>query len=84
MQGLCPPPGTCKNTRGSFRCVCPRGYRLDATATFCVDADECREDGGEGQGGGKTGRCGAEAECRNSLGSYRSDTDGGTSHLDHL
>ncbi len=72
LQGLCPPPGTCQNTRGSFRCVCPRGYRLDATGTFCVDADECREGESGGDGGAHSDRCGdSGAECRNSLGSYR-------------
>ena len=46
QQGLCPRPGTCKNTHGSFKCVCPRGYRLDESGTFCIDRNECEEDGG--------------------------------------
>ena len=54
QQGLCPSPGTCKNTDGSFKCVCPRGFKLDDSGTFCVDKDE-----GEG-----------EEECSNSQGSY--------------
>ena len=35
--GLCPRPGNCKNTHGSFKCVCPRGYKLDQSGTFCED-----------------------------------------------
>ena len=44
LKGLCPSPGTCKNTDGSFKCVCPRGFQLDNTGTFCVDRDECSDD----------------------------------------
>lgn len=28
--------GTCKNTEGSFKCICPRGYVVDKTGTKCV------------------------------------------------
>jgi hypothetical protein len=42
--------------------VCPRGYRLDATGTFCIDADECGED---------PDKCGAGSQCRNMLGSFQ-------------
>ena len=59
QQGLCPSPGTCKNTDGSFRCVCPRGYKLDETGTFCIDNNECDDDG----------RC--EEGCTNRPGSYK-------------
>ena len=61
FQGICPPPGTCKNTHGSFKCVCPRGYKLDASGTFCVDRDECEDN---------SDKCGG-AECRNVHGSYK-------------
>ena len=61
QQGLCPRPGTCKNTHGSFKCVCPRGYRLDDSGTFCIDRNECEEDGDKCDG----------SDCRNSLGSYK-------------
>lgn len=59
QQGLCPSPGTCKNTDGSFRCVCPRGFKLDETGTFCVDSNECDDDS----------RC--EDGCKNNVGSYQ-------------
>ena len=59
QQGLCPAPGTCKNTEGSFRCVCPRGYKLDQSGTFCIDNNECEDDN----------RC--DEGCENSLGSYK-------------
>jgi hypothetical protein len=40
--------------------VCPRGYKLDASGTFCVDKDECED----------TDKCGG-AECKNMHGSYK-------------
>ena len=61
QQGLCPRPGTCKNTHGGFQCVCPRGYILDETGTFCEDRNECEED---------DSRC-ETSECRNTAGSYK-------------
>ena len=60
QQGICPRPGTCKNTHGGFKCVCPRGYKLDESGTFCVDRNECED----------TNKCDG-AECRNSMGSYK-------------
>jgi hypothetical protein len=44
QTGTCPPPGNCINTLGSFKCICPRGFKLDSTGTFCTDADECTDD----------------------------------------
>ena len=63
MQGLCPSPGSCKNTDGSFKCVCPRGFQLDNTGTFCVDQTDCsgsRCESGcrNGGGGGGSYECG--------------------------
>ena len=60
FQGLCPSPGTCKNTFGGFRCVCPRGYKLDESGTFCIDKNECLDD-----------KCGSNSECKNLQGSYK-------------
>ncbi|XP_041465044.1 fibrillin-2-like [Lytechinus variegatus] len=34
--------GTCENTDGSFRCVCPSGYKLTLDQRSCEDVDECR------------------------------------------
>ncbi|KAM4867105.1 fibulin-7 [Thomomys bottae] len=31
----------CVNTPGSYRCVCPRGYRIMADGKSCEDVDEC-------------------------------------------
>lgn len=42
--GICPKPGRCVNTLGSFKCICPRGFKLDSTGTYCVDTDECLDD----------------------------------------
>ncbi|XP_021100835.1 fibrillin-3 isoform X3 [Heterocephalus glaber] len=33
--------GECINSMGSFRCHCQAGYAPDATATACLDVDEC-------------------------------------------
>ncbi|XP_071115970.1 fibrillin-2-like [Haliotis cracherodii] len=36
--------GRCLNTMGSYRCVCNKGYKTDASGKRCVDIDECRLD----------------------------------------
>nr|XP_008508905.1 PREDICTED: fibrillin-3-like [Equus przewalskii] len=42
LSNLCP-HGECINTLGSFRCHCQAGYAPDATATTCLDVDECSQ-----------------------------------------
>lgn len=44
QPGTCPKPGTCINTLGSFRCICPRGFKLDQSGRFCTDNNECADD----------------------------------------
>lgn len=44
QSGTCPKPGTCINTLGSFRCICPRGFKLDQSGRFCIDQNECADD----------------------------------------
>ena len=44
QPGTCPKPGTCVNTLGSFRCICPRGFKLDQSGRFCIDQNECADD----------------------------------------
>ncbi|XP_054944591.1 latent-transforming growth factor beta-binding protein 2 isoform X2 [Physeter macrocephalus] len=51
--------GECKNTAGSYQCLCPPGFQL-ANGTVCEDVDECV---GEEY-------CAPRGECLNSHGSF--------------
>uniref|UniRef100_A0A8D2DYD9 Latent-transforming growth factor beta-binding protein 2 n=1 Tax=Sciurus vulgaris TaxID=55149 RepID=A0A8D2DYD9_SCIVU len=70
--------GECKNTPGSYQCLCPPGFWL-ANGTVCEDVDECA---GEAY-------CAPRGECLNSHGSFFclcapgfASADGGTSCQD--
>ncbi|XP_028353185.1 hemicentin-2 [Physeter macrocephalus] len=52
----------CRNTEGSYQCLCPAGYRLLPSGKNCQDIDECQEDSIE---------CGPGQMCFNTRGSYR-------------
>ncbi|XP_019490993.1 PREDICTED: hemicentin-1 [Hipposideros armiger] len=52
----------CKNTFGSYRCVCPPGYQLMLNGKTCQDVDECLE---------QNVRCGPNRMCFNTRGSYQ-------------
>ncbi|XP_035878268.1 hemicentin-2 [Phyllostomus discolor] len=52
----------CQNTEGSYRCLCPAGYRLLPSGKNCQDINECEEDGVE---------CGPGQMCFNTRGSYQ-------------
>ncbi|XP_008270273.3 latent-transforming growth factor beta-binding protein 2 [Oryctolagus cuniculus] len=70
--------GECRNTEGSYQCLCPQGFQL-ANGTVCEDVDECREEE----------HCAPHGECLNSPGSFFclcapgfASTEGGTSCQD--
>ncbi|KAM5295479.1 hemicentin-1 isoform 1-T1 [Glossophaga mutica] len=52
----------CKNTFGSYRCICPPGYQLMLNGKTCQDVDECLE---------QKVRCGPNRMCFNMRGSYQ-------------
>ncbi|XP_004768021.1 hemicentin-1 isoform X1 [Mustela putorius furo] len=52
----------CKNTFGSYQCICPPGYQLMLNGKTCQDVDECLE---------QSVRCGPNRMCFNMRGSYQ-------------
>uniref|UniRef100_A0A674IMN9 Hemicentin-1 n=1 Tax=Terrapene triunguis TaxID=2587831 RepID=A0A674IMN9_9SAUR len=52
----------CRNTLGSYQCVCPTGYRLMPNGKTCQDVDECLE---------QNIHCGPNRMCFNMKGSYQ-------------
>ncbi|XP_006730990.2 hemicentin-1 [Leptonychotes weddellii] len=52
----------CKNTFGSYHCICPPGYQLMLNGKVCQDVDECLE---------QSVRCGPNRMCFNMRGSYQ-------------
>uniref|UniRef100_A0A671W3K1 Fibrillin-1 n=1 Tax=Sparus aurata TaxID=8175 RepID=A0A671W3K1_SPAAU len=55
--GVCN-PGQCIDTLGSYRCICPNGYKTTRDQSMCVDVDECERQ-----------PCG-NGTCKNTVGSY--------------
>ncbi|CAK7291594.1 HMCN2 [Vulpes lagopus] len=60
VRNLC--QHACRNTEGSYQCLCPAGYRLLPSGKNCQDINECEEDGIE---------CGPSQMCFNTRGSYQ-------------
>ncbi|XP_077556924.1 fibrillin-1-like isoform X1 [Haemaphysalis longicornis] len=36
------PNGACENLKGSYRCICNPGYKVDSTGKVCEDINECK------------------------------------------
>nr|XP_012807460.2 hemicentin-2 [Jaculus jaculus] len=60
VRSLC--QHACRNTEGSYQCLCPSGYRLLPSGKNCQDINECEEDDVE---------CGPGQICFNTRGSYQ-------------
>ncbi|CAH2316004.1 hemicentin-2 [Pelobates cultripes] len=52
----------CRNTEGSYQCLCPSGYRLLPNNRNCQDIDECAE---------QRVKCGPNQMCFNTRGGYQ-------------
>ncbi|KHJ93079.1 calcium binding EGF domain protein [Oesophagostomum dentatum] len=53
--------GGCVNTKGSYLCQCPPGYKIQPDGRTCVDVDECA-----------LGECqGKDRICVNTLGQFK-------------
>ena len=67
----CSAKSTCKDTPGSYECVCDAGYRMQNNDKFtCVEIDECKEN---------KDSCHANAVCTNTPGGYKCDCKPGYS-----
>ncbi|XP_073909095.1 hemicentin-2 isoform X2 [Castor canadensis] len=60
VRSLC--QHACRNTEGSYQCLCPSGYRLLPSGKNCQDINECEEDDIE---------CGPGQMCFNTRGSFQ-------------
>ncbi|KAM5299409.1 LOW QUALITY PROTEIN: hemicentin-2 [Ctenodactylus gundi] len=60
VQSLC--QHACRNTEGSYQCLCPAGYRLLPSGKNCQDINECEEGDVE---------CGPGQMCFNTRGSFQ-------------
>ncbi|KAM6184061.1 hemicentin-2 [Erethizon dorsatum] len=60
VRSLC--QHACRNTEGSYQCLCPAGYRLLPSGKNCQDINECEEDGIE---------CESGQMCFNTRGGFR-------------
>ena len=59
---------TCKNTNGSYDCICQDGFSGDGYD--CKDVNECLKN---------NGGCSPDARCINTIGSHRCICDNGFS-----
>ncbi|XP_053708325.1 adhesion G protein-coupled receptor E2-like [Synchiropus splendidus] len=60
--------GQCKNTNGSYECLCYDGFKQLATGIECEDINECAAD---------FNICGPDGMCVNTQGSYKCFCDEG-------
>jgi fibulin 1/2 len=60
LEDACSSNEECKNSPGSFRCVCNPGFRRDELTQACVDVNECQLEND----------CLSSQRCDNTIGSY--------------
>lgn len=63
IKGRCGDNGSCNNLKGTFKCLCNKGYMWPGSNATCTDIDECQDS--------KLNQCQFKELCENTNGTYK-------------